>query len=402
MDGKPSPVILFGAFDRHNLGDLLFPHIVAKLLEDSPLVPAGLAERDLREQGGHRVAALAQVAAEMGEQRTHLIHVGGELLTCDVWQAAVMLLPPEEVQPVIAAYDSDEAARLAWARRHLEIGRDAPYLASKDPFRKPGAWIYNAVGGVDLARRDAAFRAEVLQRLHEADYLGVRDGVTLEFLAREGVAAQLLPDGVSLLAELYGERIAQCGDSGEVARVRATFPQGYLAIQFSADFGDDATLETIASQLDDIALETGLGLVFFRAGAAPWHDDAACFRAVARRLKHAAVHVFESLNIWEICALLAASRGYCGSSLHGRIVAMAFDVPRVNLLHPAQRDRPTKAEAYAASWDGGDMPGAVPPSRMAAGIQRALRVSTSAMKAVSERARLACRQGCAAWRALLA
>jgi hypothetical protein len=27
---KP-PLILFGAFDRHNLGDLLFPHIVAAL-----------------------------------------------------------------------------------------------------------------------------------------------------------------------------------------------------------------------------------------------------------------------------------------------------------------------------------------------------------------------------------
>jgi len=31
LNGKSSPVILFGAFDRHNLGDLLFPHIVAKL-----------------------------------------------------------------------------------------------------------------------------------------------------------------------------------------------------------------------------------------------------------------------------------------------------------------------------------------------------------------------------------
>jgi hypothetical protein len=402
VSGQAAPVILFGAFDRHNFGDLLFPHIVAKLLEGAPLVPAGLAERDLREQGGHRVAALSQAAVEAGELRTHLIHVGGELLTCDAWQAAVMLLAPDDVRPVIAAYDGDPAARTEWARRYLGIERDAPYLAPKNRLRRPGALIYNAMGGVDLARRDAPFRAEVLKRLGEADYLGVRDGVTQETLVREGMPARLLPDCVSLLAELFGERIARCGLEGEVARVRAAFPQGYLAIQFSADFGDDATLETIATQLDEISQEAGLGLVFFRAGAAPWHDDAACFRRAAGRLKRVAFLVFESLNIWEICALIAASRGYCGSSLHGRIVAMAFDLPRVNLLHPAQHGRLTKQEAYAATWDGGEMPGAVAPEQLAQGLCRALQVSPAAMAAVSERSRTACRQGYEAWRALLA
>lgn len=402
MNEKAVPVILFGAFDRHNLGDLLFPHIVAKLLEGSPLIPAGLAERDLRQQGGHRLTALPQAAAEAGEQRTPLIQVGGELLTCDAWQAAVMLLAPDEVRPVIAAYDSDDVARMAWARRYLGISRDAPYLAPKNLLRQPGALIYNAVGGVDLARRPPSFRAEVLQRLREADYLGVRDEVTLELLASEGISARLLPDCVAVLAELFGEQIAQRGVTGEVAQVRAAFPQGYLAIQFSADFGDDATLGAIASQLDEISQETGLGLVFFRAGAAPWHDDAACFHAVAGRLKQVVALVFESLNIWEICALLAASRGYCGSSLHGRIVASSCGVPRVNLLHPAQCDRPTKAEAYAATWDGGGMPSVVAPEQLADGLRRALRVSSVAMKATSERARLAYRQGYVEWRAMLA
>ncbi|MBE0547855.1 MAG: polysaccharide pyruvyl transferase family protein, partial [Rubrivivax sp.] len=36
-------IILFGAFDRHNLGDLLFPHIAAALLPGRTLVYAGLA-----------------------------------------------------------------------------------------------------------------------------------------------------------------------------------------------------------------------------------------------------------------------------------------------------------------------------------------------------------------------
>lgn len=49
-----TPVVLFGAFDRHNLGDLLFAHIAAALLPGKDLIHAGLAERDLRALGGMR------------------------------------------------------------------------------------------------------------------------------------------------------------------------------------------------------------------------------------------------------------------------------------------------------------------------------------------------------------
>ncbi|MCZ7654721.1 MAG: hypothetical protein M5R42_11245 [Rhodocyclaceae bacterium] len=86
------PVILFGACDRHNLGDLLLPHIVAKLLEPREVIVAGLAARDLTPCGGHRVRAIGEVLREF--PGAPVIHAGGELLCCDAWEAAVMLLPP--------------------------------------------------------------------------------------------------------------------------------------------------------------------------------------------------------------------------------------------------------------------------------------------------------------------
>ena len=64
----PVPLILFGAFDRHNLGDLLLGRIAAelaaRLLPGRELRFAGLAVRDLRADGGARVEALAELAAE--------------------------------------------------------------------------------------------------------------------------------------------------------------------------------------------------------------------------------------------------------------------------------------------------------------------------------------------------
>ena len=56
---RRAPLILFGAFDRHNLGDLLLGRIAAELA--ARLLPgrevrfAGLATRDLRADGGARV-----------------------------------------------------------------------------------------------------------------------------------------------------------------------------------------------------------------------------------------------------------------------------------------------------------------------------------------------------------
>jgi hypothetical protein len=93
--------ILFGAFDRHNFGDLLFPHILAAMLPGRRLRFAGLAESDMREYGGHEVEAIATLIDLCGENPVDIVHVGGELLTCDAWQAAVMLSSTRRAKSVI-------------------------------------------------------------------------------------------------------------------------------------------------------------------------------------------------------------------------------------------------------------------------------------------------------------
>jgi len=379
------PVILFGAFDRHNLGDLLFPHVAAALLKDRRLVFAGVAERDLRPYGGHRVVPLAQA----GEG--HLVHVGGEILTCEAWQAAVMVQPPEEARRAIAAYDADEARRTAWAEQQLGVSRRAPYVAPKSG----GALVFCGVGGAELGRLSRDFRDEVLAVLRRADYLGVRDAVTFDILAAGGVEAQLVPDPAVMVAELFGDRIRRQGEGGEPARIRAAFPQGYLAVQFSADFGDDATLAAIAAQLDRAAEDSGLGVVFFRAGAAPWHDDLEVLRAAAARMAAPNKAVFESLHLWDLCALIAGSRGYCGSSLHGRIVAAAFALSGVNFLHPGRGAGLAKQEAYVRTWELGEAP--VEVEGIAAALGRALVADRHGLERAADRLCAAYRAGFAEW-----
>lgn len=232
-----------------------------------------------------------------------------------------MLLPPEEAPGVIARYDG-RPERFDWARQFLGMEDRAPYCLGKSQSLQHGAVIFNGVGGVDLDRRDAALRAEVLAKLRGADRIGVRDELTHAQLAAAGIDARLIPDPAVLTAELFGGRIGERAATGEVAAVRAAFPQGYLAVQFSAALGDDATLGCIAEGLAREA--AGRGIVFFRAGAAPWHDDLEVYRragVIFRGVDAAPAWIFESLDIWDICALIGASAGFAGSSLHGHILA---------------------------------------------------------------------------------
>lgn len=384
IPGRTAPVIVFGAFDRHNFGDLLFAHVAATLLTQRELLFAGLAERDLRAYGGHRVAGIAQLAAQCGHRPVHILHAGGELLTCDAWQAAVMLLAPAQARQIIARFGHRPQERAAWARASLGMPALAPYMADRAAF--PGACrvLYSGVGGVDFDACAPAMRAEVLAKLRAADQVGVRDRRTQTLLADAGIASRLMPDPGVMTAALFGTQIGERARDGEPARVRHAFPNGYVAVQFSADFGDAATLTGIATQLDRVAQATGFGIVFFRAGAAPWHDALRCHQQVAARLRIAASTLFTSLHLWDICALLAGSRAYLGSSLHGRIVAIAFALPRVNLVRTEQGTRPGKQAAFAGAWEEPGMPGCVGVEGIAGGVLDALQVAPQRLRRVAE------------------
>lgn len=386
------PTILFGAFDRHNFGDLLFPHVATALRENRNLIYAGLAERDLRCYGGHRVSALARLVAELGEHPVDIIHVGGELLGCDAWQAAVMLLPPGQEQDVIARLGSHLQERTEWAHAQLGISAFAPYTLSRSLFPRARQVIYAGVGGVDLDKGEPALREEVLANLKAADQVSVRDWRTQVLLATDGIGARLLPDPAVMVEELFGTVIRKHAQQGEVAQVKAGFPQGYVAVQFSVDFGDGETLGQIAAELDRFVQSSGLGIVFFRAGAAPWHDELHCYRYVAARMR-AAPTIFTSLDIWDICALIAGSHAYLGSSLHGRIIAMAFALPCMNLRHPWEEGQTSKQTAFAMTWEEEGTSVAIDVHDIAQGMQQALATDSVQLQRTARKLAVLYRQG---------
>jgi hypothetical protein len=396
--GQPTtaPIIVFGAFDRHNFGDLLFPHIVSSLLPDHRLIFAGLAERDLRPYGGHKVHALPDLLMSWHGEAPVVLHAGGESLGCDAFEAAVMLHSPEEAPNVIRHWDDKPDERHVWASRYLGVDDYAPYLVAGPHLPKGSRILYNAIGGVDLNSKGPPMRTEVLEKLGQATAAGIRDIATSQCLQDEQIACELLPDPAALTAELFDAQIRARAGQKEMGTLLSSFRDGYIAVQFSADFGDDATLQLIAEQLQKVIGDTGYGIVLFRAGAAPWHDDIEVYRRLAARLSRNRVRLFDCLHLWDICALIANSRAYCGSSLHGRIVAMAYGLPRLNIVPDSSRVQVSKQAAYAASWESAATNLVAPVSDFKDSLMRALAIPPEERRRIANHCAQAYRHGFAA------
>jgi hypothetical protein len=180
------------------------------------------------------------------------------------------------------------------------------------------------------------------------------------------------------------------------------FPQGYLACQFSTDFADDASLDALTQGLSRAAAATGLGMALFRAGAAPWHDDPALYEKLLRRLPPGMARLFPSLHLWDLCALIAASRGVVASSLHGRIVALAYGLPRVSLMPPQQGGGPDKRTAFSETWEPDTIPRSVRLDRIEPALMQALAVPADLLRENAANLRACYLHSQAQWEGLLA
>ncbi|MGE5491236.1 MAG: polysaccharide pyruvyl transferase family protein [Actinomycetota bacterium] len=333
------PIVLYGAFDRHNFGDFLLGRAAALRAAPRPCLFAGLRAADYSALGGFPVERLGNVLAgwrqRCGDAPIELLHVGGEILDTDAWEAAVMLLDPEEASRVVGRLDADPPSRRAWAAKFLGTDSHVPYVVRKGDLPAGSRVEFRAVGGVGLARRDEGFACAATAAMGAADAATVRDNRTQKALAALGLAVGLGPDPATALGPWLADQAA------DIRPVTAD----YVAMQCAASFGDDRTLGALAAAFGRI----GLPVLAFRAGAAPWHDDLAVYRRLAGRLK-VPIHILDSLHVRDICAAIAHARLCLASSLHALLVAGLFGVPAAGLER--QEGEGAKLRAYAETWGG--------------------------------------------------
>ena len=341
-----------GAYERDNFGDLLFLLVTERYLRGADVVAAAPFAADMRALLGRRIPAYGPLLRD--ERFDAIWTVGGQVGRIDLERAFKLSAPPRVWRRYAR---SGQARQREILRRHTGgVALAAPYIPLPSAYpRNAGALsVLNSVGIAGVRGIEPARREPILEALRAAGAIAVRDRGSSALLSEEGIEHRLLPDAVHALGLLE-----------PVARE----PDGAAIVQVSR-----SRLRMIGHARLGAALASGPQLAgrpirLLLAGTATGHDSTEDYellvRAARRTRRGVDIAILHERRPLELAARIARASVAIGTSLHVRIVAAAYGVPRVSLAKP----KPTR---YARQWDPG-MPFDVGVEQLDAAVEAALR-----------------------------
>ncbi|GAA1985039.1 polysaccharide pyruvyl transferase family protein [Microbacterium pumilum] len=363
-----------GAYERDNFGDLLYVEVTRGYLASATDTTfAAPFAGDMTAELGVDVPAAGPLLD--AEHVDAIWTVGGEVGATDI-DYVYRTRFGQDAATALAAMSADD--RTTTLRRELGGAVfDAPYVPR--PSAHSGTLgadlILNSVGIGSIPHLSRARRYVLEAVLREATYISVRDPRSDAYLTRIGVPHRLAPDLIHTLA-LNHPRPAASG--------------GWALIHLSDHHLREHTPDAWVRAIHAASSLRGMPLRFFLAGTAPGHDS----QAAADRLRDALLELDHGRDIeistarstWPRVDEIADSAVWIGGSLHGRIVAQVYRVPRASLAKG-------KVDAYAETWDA-DMPSGVTPQTLDAAVTHALGSATHGdVDDLAERAERSIRDG---------
>ncbi len=367
------PVVVAGAIERHNFGDLLMGRIVGFFLRQRGLtpLPASLLAADLRRLGGDRVHSFADLAPHLSPG-VPIVHVGGETIPCSLRDGLRMNVPPRLPRKLAAMLASEvnpsglESRKFAYLTPPTERirGRDYDWAHR----------FYHGHGASTLDQSDESDRRAIGDILRGAEWLTAREDRSVAALRDAGAPqARFAWDCAVLAPCLEAEGLAS------LDLWRRPDTGGYLLVHGNADF----LAENTASLVRQIAAVAGRfsGVRIGLAGLAANHDTVESACALAEALAGAGLDTrfLSDPHVESIVAGIKEASCVVSTSLHYRILALSHGVPRVSLTN-------TKTACWAASCDP-DYPSDCPAEHLADAVGEALARPESRAKDLAMTAR---------------
>jgi hypothetical protein len=346
-------VAVFGAIDRDNFGDLLFPLILESALlkpheQELEAAYCGLVASDLSAIGAKPTKPVSGIFNRASfPDDSVLIVAGGEVLCCD-WTAAhyylagKFSLPQRAVRKVFG-----KPAMEHLIRRKYGYDADLPFVVPRRLFSQNVRIAYNAVGGSNL-RGKTDMLATVHADVADADYISVRDAATKELLTANPWAhrdAELVPDSAILMSQLFPVTALAGRTSPACAVHIGAFGAGnYFCLQVKQSLGRSHE-QAIAAEVEKVYREFGLPCILLPIGRAFGHSDHVMLAALDRGIK-TPHRLVEDSRVFDTMALIANAGIFAGTSLHGTITSIAYAVP-----HIALNNSDLKVPSFLESWD---------------------------------------------------
>lgn len=360
-------ILLIGAYERDNFGDLLYPKVLDVALSPYRNVKSSLMGRDLTGIGGDPVVSVRDHFRTDAHDPVAVIHCGGETLTCLRTHGVLMDLPPHILKELTPGCEEELSQKLL------------------DPCDNPFAYLYGpsdlslasgipiaftSIGGTSLYRSvgDVAFLSSLRARLEPAKYLSVRDRDTQRYLKEHlGVSARLHPDIVSILSRTHPSEVRDAAKHPQIARLVNGKP--YILFQADSRTTEAVGVDMLGRMLARILDSHNAALVLQPAGLAGGHGDLEVdneiARSVLRQNPRAQVSVQSNRHLWTQVATIANAACCIATSLHVRIVSLSFARPCVSLLNE-------KVTAYARTWTQDVRPYDVDPSELSRAVMQAM------------------------------
>jgi hypothetical protein len=340
--------IIYGAYDRHNYGDLLFALVLreylVKLTGVEPLV-AATKKSDLESFGALKTMAFSDALkaplSDSAERR--IIVAGGEVLTAR-WESILAYLAPRQLYYPIKL--------LPYFLGYPLFARAAEVLtgvAAKMPFVPPRSIsprtkiYYNAVGGSSIDKCSSTIKSYIKNSLMSAEFVSVRDNKTKNNLNELGVVSEVSPDCALLMSDMYPNVRLRTLVSETFLEFLDT--QGSYIVFHVSEHHAKGAVEIIADELKKISAKTGLRIALLSIGKAPGHSDDIPLDELSRLIPEISFRV-ESGHVFEVMQTIASSKLYCGTSLHGAITALAYCVPHIGLLP----SKVLKLSSFLEAW----------------------------------------------------
>ncbi|ONG54003.1 hypothetical protein BKE38_11040 [Pseudoroseomonas deserti] len=295
---------LFGTFDVANYGDLLFPHVAARLL--------GLGPGELRcysPRGGAPGWAdcwpASAVSAFADDPAPVLCLIGG---------GNIIHASPTPLPDYAGAFArSDFTYASLWLGASIlaaQAGTRLAWNAPGVPFPVEGGWARRL--------RDLAVPA--------ADHVALRDEASRVFLGAPAGPVEVVPDTALTLSAVWPPATlldsAQAAfDSRGIAQ-----PARWIAVHLNDRYiGGDLrvacmAVNRIAARLQAVPVLLAIG---------PCHGDDALARQALSFIDRPALLVDQPQGLREIAGLIAHAEAYIGSSLHGLITALSYRRPGI-------------------------------------------------------------------------
>lgn len=335
LGGYMKRILAIGAFERDNFGDLLFLHVMRQLLSKQKVetVPASIIATNIESMNGEQILPYAALLKYDSFDSVYV--VGGEIGAVDVAGGLMMDLSKTEHDLVLKnkANLNEIVETYTGIPQDYERHAYIPEL-SKYPLNRHIPLILNSVGLSNIKNLSPTFSYNTIKLLKNAT-ISVREHESQQFLRERSIASLLAPDIVHSI---------------RLFRPKFKTNKRYVAFQIHTELikNKNYSAKYIASVLQTVAHKTDTDIRLFLAGTAAFHDDEKLYQRIMREFKlletSYRIDVTDSRDPLDLVDIISGAVMWIGTSLHGRIIAASYNVPRISLFNK-------KVSFYTETWD---------------------------------------------------